>query len=115
MVPALLVTPVREAGGVSELHLIAEPTPGDAPIGWRLWWLKTAGYLPFHPVQPWPETMDFATKEEADAGKARLHELWPGAVASVSPVFPRPRKMNKKALRQALDAAGWPLQHRSPK
>ena len=97
------------------LELIAEPAPNEMPIAWRCSWIRTAGYLSFHPVQPRPETMDCATREEADKAKAHLRELWPGLVISVSLVFPKPRKMTKKALRQALDAAGWPLQMRVPR
>jgi hypothetical protein len=97
------------------LELIAEPTPSEAPIAWRCSWIRTTGYLPFHPIQPKPETMDCATREEADKAKAHLREMWPGIVITVTPVYPKARKMTKKALRQALDAAGWPLQMRVPR
>ena len=100
---------------MSDLHLIGEAAPDEAPIAWRVSWIRTAGYLPFHPVRPKPETMDCVSKEEADKAKAHLREMWPEAVITVTPVFPKARKMTKKALRQALDAAGWPLQMRVPR
>jgi len=52
----------------------------------------------------------YKTREEAETFKAAFsRERY---VMTMTPVFARRRSMTKKALAQALDAAGWPLQHR---
>ena len=97
-------------GGMTDLHLVPEPAPDTQPICWRCTWVRNVDHsLPTLGMQK-PERRDFKTREEAETFKAAFsRERY---VMTMTPVFARRRSMTKKALAQALDAAGWPLQHR---
>jgi len=97
-------------GDMTDLQLIPEPAPDTQPICWRCTWVRNVDHSLPTLERPKPERRDFKTREEAETFKAAVsRERY---VMTMTPVFARRRSMTKKALAQALDAAGWPLQHR---
>jgi hypothetical protein len=95
---------------MTDLHLIPEPAPNTQPTGWRCTWVRNVDHCLPDMERQKPERRDFKTREEAQTFKAAMpREKY---VMTMTPVFVRRRSMTKKALAQALDAAGWPLQHR---
>jgi hypothetical protein len=97
--------------GGDDLRLVPPPTPGTDPIGWCCSWIRISAHAEPDISKPRPERRDFATREEAMAWHATLPPA--SFVTTVTPIYPRAVVSRKRAA--ALNAAGWPLQHRPPK
>ena len=99
---------------MTELSLIPDELPRREPIGWRCHWMVAADYIRSAAERTAAGYSDFPTREAAEAERDRLR--WRDeVVVTVTPIWPRARNQTKRALRQALDAVGWPIQMAPPK
>ena len=99
---------------MTELSLIPDELPRREPIGWRCHWMVAADYIRSAAERTAAGYSDFPTREAAEAERDRLRRR-DEVVATVTPIWPRARQQTKRALREALDAAGWPVQMAPPK